>query len=206
MVLRVVERTRRVRANSGACAGRRERAARVVASARGAFTIEFALLLFAVITLFALVGEFLRVSLANQILATATKAAANRVASLSSTSGANCLNAVTGAFQGDRNARWLLDVNGDGTLSVNVTAAAANSWPDPSASTSDIEVVMGWDDDPSGGVDWSDGTAGDCGDTGSWLRLRAQVFIRPWFGLFRPLAPSGLPLRHESWARNTRTS
>lgn len=180
--------------------------ARGARSARGAVTVEFTLVIFAVITLFAVVGEFLRVSLADQILATATKAAANRVASLSTTSAANCRNAVTGAFQGDANARWLLDVNGDGTLSVNVTTATADSWPDPAASTSDVEVVLSWDDDPDGGVDWSDGVAGDCGGAGSWLRLRAQAFIRPWFGLFRPLAPTGLPLRHESWARNTRTT
>lgn len=175
-------------------------------SGSGAFTVEFALLLFGVIALFALVGEFLRVALANQILATATKAAANRVASLQASSGANCRNAITGAFQDDRNASWLLDVNGDGVLSVNVTTITTDRWPDPAASTSDIEVVMGWDDDPDGGVDWSDGVAGDCGDTGSWLRLRSQVLIRPWFALFRTVAPSGLPLRHESWARNTRTS
>lgn len=173
--------------------------------ARGAFTVEFALVLFAAITLFAVVGEFLRVSLLNQTLATTTKTAANSVASLLSTAGNNCQNAITTAFGADRNARWLLDLDNDGTLSVNVTTAAADQWPDAAASTSDVEVVISWDDDPNGGVDWSDSVAGDCGDTGSWLRLRAQVSVRPWFGLFRPLAPNGWPLRHESWARNTRT-
>lgn len=172
----------------------------------GAFAVEFTLFLFAAIALFAVVGEFLRVSLADQILATATKTAANRVASLTSTTGNNCQNAITGAFQQDQNARWLLDRDSDGTLSVNVTTATTDAWPDASASTSDVEVVISWDDDPDGGVDWSDATAGDCGDTGSWLRLRAQTTIRPWYGLFRPLAPNGLPIRHESWARNTRST
>lgn len=172
----------------------------------GAFTIEFTLLLFAAITLFAVVGEFLRVSLINQILATATKSAANRVASLTSTSGNNCQNAINAAFQANRNARWLLDLDNNGTLSVNITTAATDQWPNHIASTSDVEVVIGWDDDPTGGVDWSDGVAGDCGDTGSWLRLRAQASVRPWYGLFRPLAPNGWPLRHESWARNARST
>ena len=174
--------------------------------ARGAFTVEFTLILFAAITLFAVVGEFLRVSLVNQILATATKSAANRVASLTSTTGNNCQNAINAAFQADRNARWLLDIDNDGALTVNVTTAAGDRWPDHTASTSDVEVVIGWDDDPDGGVDWSDGVAGDCGDTGSWLRVRAQAVIRPWYGLFRPLVPNGWPLRHESWARNARTT
>lgn len=181
-------------------------ASRSLVGARGAFTVEFTLILFAIITLFAVVGEFLRVSLVNQVLATATKSAATGVASLVSTAGNNCQNAVTTAFQADRNARWLLDLDNDGTLSVNVTTAAADRWPDAAASTSDVEVVIGWDDDPDGGVDWSDGTAGDCGDTGSWLRLRAQVSVRPWYALFRPLAPNGWPLRHESWARNARST
>lgn len=188
----------------GPCAGKRWFGLR--RRACGAFTVEFTLVLFATVTLFAVVGEFLRISLVNQMLATATKSAANHVAALVSTAGNNCQNAITAAFQADGNARWLLDLNNDGTLTVNVTTAATNSWPDATASTTDVEVVIGWDDDPDGGVDWSDGVAGDCGDTGSWLRLRGQVSVRPWFALFRPLAPNGWPLRHESWARNARSS
>ena len=171
---------------------------------RGAFSVEFAFMLLAAIALFALVGEFLRVSLINQVLATATKSAARRVASLVSTAGNNCANAVTSAFSEDANARWLLDRNDDGTLSVNITTATTDIWPAVNASTSDIEVVLSWDDDPDGGVDWSDAVAGQCGGHGSWLRLRAQIAVPPWYGLFRPLAPNGLVMRHESWARNTR--
>ena len=182
------------------------RAGRGRNAARGAFTTEFALMLMAAIALFALVGEFLRVTLIDQVLATATKAAARRVASLTSTAGNNCANAVTSAFSEDANARWLLDRNNDGTLSVNVTTAATDIWPAANASTSDVEVMISWDDDPDGGVDWSDAVAGECGGQGSWLRLRAQIAVPPWYGLFRPLVPNGLVMRHESWARNTRTS
>lgn len=195
---------------STGCAGGRDRhgATAVVATGEqgGSLTVEFALILLTAIALFALVGEFLRVSLVDQILRTATKSAARRVAALGSTTGSNCNDAVTGAFQDDRNARWLLDRDDDGALTVNVTAASADLWPDVAASTSDVEVVISWDDDPDGGVDWSDGAAGDCGGRGSWLRLRAQVAVLPWYGLFRPLAPNGLIVRHESWARNTRSS
>lgn len=159
----------------------------------------------AAVSLFALVGEFLRVSLIDQVLATATKSAARRVASLTSTAGNNCQNAVTGAFAADANARWLLDRDNNGALAVNVTTATNDAWPDPAASTSEVEVVISWDDDPDGGVAFGDGVAGDCGDTGSWLRLRTQTVVRPWFALFRPVAPNGLVVRHESWARNTRS-
>lgn len=173
-------------------------------SARGAFSIEFSLMLIAAISLFALVGEFLRVSLMDQVLATATKSAARHVASLTSTAGDNCRNAITGAFDADANARWLFDGDSDGALAVNVTTAANDTWPDPAASTSEVEVVISWDDSPDGGVAFADSVAGDCGDTGSWLRLRAQTVVRPWFALFRPALPNGLVVRHESWARNTR--
>lgn len=159
----------------------------------------------AAVSLFALVGEFLRVSLIDQVLATATKSAARRVASLTSTAGNNCQNAITGAFAADANARWLLDRDNNGAVAVNVTTAANDAWPDPAASTSEVEVVISWDDDPDGGVAFGDGVAGDCGDTGSWLRLRTQTVVRPWFALFRPVVPNGLIVRHESWARNTRS-
>ena len=65
-----------------------------------------------------------------------------------------------------------------------------------------MKVAITWDDSPYDGVD--DGVAGNCGGTGSWVKVRSEVFVEPWFAPFRPLIPNGMPVRHESWGRANR--
>ena len=165
----------------------------------GALAVEFALLLFAAITLFAFVGEFLRLSLIDQQLSRTTHRAARAVAGLRT--GTGCEAEVRRVFGLDDRAAWLMDANNDGVLDVQV--ATANGWPDPTLG-GDVRVNISWDEDPADGVMWQDAVSGGCGRTGTWLRLRSHIVVRPWYGLFRPLAPNGLHLQHESWGHNNR--
>ncbi len=163
--------------------------------------VEFALFLFVGMSLFALVGEMLRFSLFDQMLARSAHAAARAVAGLPAPTG--CAAAIQTAFQNDRVGRWLFDRNGDGALGIAVETLTTDTWP-ARDETQEVQVAISWDTNPQGGVDWSDGTAGACGGTGSWLRLRAQIVLRPWFGPFRTASPNGLLVRQESWGRNVR--
>lgn len=167
--------------------------------ARGMFSVEFGLITLIALTLFAVVGEFLRVSLYDQTLARATHLSAQAVARLPVSSG--CAAAVTNAFANDGTARWLFDENNDGTVSVGFTTA--DGWP--ASDANEVQVSISWDGNPSDGVDWSEAVAGQCGDTGSWLRVRSRLAVRPWFAPFRAAAPNGVVLNHESWARNNRS-
>ena len=162
--------------------------------------VEFVLVLLASLSLFAIVGEFFRISLIDQILAGVTHRSARAAATLANDTG--CAARIRGVFQNDDTASWLLDRDEDGVLGVATSVGGA--WPRPSLDE-EVQVAISWDDDPDGGVDWGDGTAGRCGDTGSWLRVRAQVTVLPWFGPFRALAPGGFTLQHESWGRNNRS-
>ena len=167
--------------------------------ARGAMTVEFMLILLASLTLFALVGEFFRISLIDQVLAGVTHRSTRAAAVLPTDTG--CVARVQAVFSGDDTARWLFDRNDDGTLAVE--ARIGTNWPATNPAQ-EVQIAITWDDDPDGGVDWSDGTAGSCGDTGSWLRVRSQITVEPWFVPFRALAPQGFTLQHESWGRNNR--
>lgn len=167
--------------------------------AQGMFSVEFGLVTIIAIMLFALVGEFLRLSLFDQTLARATHSSARAVAALPVNSG--CVAAVSSAFAADGAGSWLFDANGDGSLAVGVVAA--DRWPTDDAN--EVQVTLSWDDDPSDGVDWGQAATGQCGGTGSWLRVRSRVEVRPWFAPFRAAAPNGLVLNHESWARNNRS-
>ena len=167
--------------------------------AQGMFSVEFGLVTIIAIMLFALVGEFLRLSLFAQTLARATHSSARAVAALPANSG--CVAAVSSAFAADSAGGWLFDANSDGTLAVGVVAA--DRWPTDDAN--EVQVTLSWDDDPSDGVDWGQAKTGQCGGTGSWLRVRSRVEVRPWFAPFRAAAPNGLVLNHESWARNNRS-
>lgn len=169
------------------------------ALAGGALAVEFALLLFSAITLFAFVGEFLRLSLIDQQLSRTTHRAARAVAGLRT--GTGCEAEVRRVFGLDDRAAWLMDANNDGVLEVQV--ATANGWPDQTLG-GDVRVNISWDEDPADGVTWNDAVSGGCGRTGTWLRLRAHTVVRPWYGPFRPLAPNGLHLQHESWGHNNR--
>ena len=163
--------------------------------------VEFGLLLIPSIMLFAFVGEWLRFSMISQTLTRTTHLSARAVAAQSTATG--CEDTVANTFRNDRTAVWLLDRNNDGVLEVVVTTA--DGWP---AATAEVDVAISWENDPNDATEteiaWDDAVAGRCGGTGSWLRLRARSAPRPWFGGFRPLLPNGLPLSHESWARNNR--
>ena len=166
---------------------------------RGVFSVEFALVLFIAIALFAFIGEFLRISMIDQALARATHVAARAVSTATTTSGCHAI--ASNAIQNDRGSNWALDSNGDGTIAFHVETTTG--WPDPT-NAGEVLMVITWDDDPSDTVDWSDGVGTSCGDTDSWLRLRTRVSVRPWFGPFRAAVPGGIVLRHESWGRNNR--
>ena len=166
----------------------------------GVFSVEFGLVMLIAIMLFAFVGEFLRISMVDQALATATHAAARAVAT--SPTGNDCHNLAGNAIQNARSAEWILDKNGDGTVAFD--AVTGTGWP--MAGAAEITIAISWDDDPADatGVDWSDATGTNCGGTDSWLRVRTRIAVDPWFGLFRLAVPNGIVLRHESWARNNR--
>ena len=159
--------------------------------------VEFALLLFSIILLFAFVAEALRFSLISQVLARTTHLSARSVVALPTASG--CEAAVRSTFANNATASWLLDSNNDGALDVRV--AIADGWP---SDAGEVNLALSWDDHPANGVNWNDAAAGSCGGTGSWLRIRARISALPWYGPFRALMPNGLPLTHESWGRNNR--
>lgn len=166
---------------------------------RGVFSVEFALTLFVAVALFAFIGEFLRISMIDQALARATSVAARAVAA---TPAANaCRAAASDAIRRDAASNWALDSDNDGTIATHIEAATG--WPDPS-NAGEVLMVITWDDDPAGGVDWSDAAGTGCGGTDSWLRLRTRIAVQPWFGPFRAATPNGIVLRHESWAKNDR--
>lgn len=186
-------------AEKGLSGGRKRGSNAPPKKARGMFSVEFGLITLIALTLFAVVGEFLRVSLYDQTLARATHLSAQAVGRLPVSSG--CAAAVTNAFAADGTARWLFDANNDGTVTVGFTTA--DGWP--AADANEVQVSISWDGNPTDGVDWSEAVAGQCGDTGSWLRVRSRLAVRPWFAPFRAAAPNGVVLNHESWARNNRS-
>ena len=167
----------------------------------GAMAVEFSLLLFSIIMLFAFCAEWLRFSLIDQTLARVTHLSARAVVALPTASG--CEAAVTNTFTNDPTASWLLDSDNDGVLDVAVTTA--DGWP---AATGEVNLAISWEDNPNDATEaqiaWDDAAAGSCGGTGSWLRLRASAAALPWYGPFRALMPNGLTLTHESWGRNNR--
>ena len=165
----------------------------------GVFSVEFALVLFVAMALFAFIGEFLRISLIDQALARGTHVAARAVSTATTSIG--CHAVATDAMQQDQGSNWALDTNNDGTIDFHVETT--DGWPDPT-NVGEVLMTISWDNDPAGGVDWSDATGTACGDTDSWLRLRTRIAVRPWFAPFRAAVPGGIVLRHESWGRNDR--
>ena len=163
------------------------------ARARGAVTVEYALVMTASLFLFGPVGEFFRLSLIDQTLARATHEAARAAAA----DPRNCATAIAGALAADNAARWLLDLDEDGSIGI---AAGNTGWPDNS-STSEILIGVSWDGDLADGVSWTTGTG--CGPNGSWMRVRAAIVVQPWFGPARRAWPDGgIRREHTSWARN----
>ena len=157
----------------------------------GAFTVEFVLILMGSLGLFAMAGEFLRLSLIDQTLARATHQAARAAGA----DPLNCNAAIRAAFEADGAARWLLDLDADGSIGI----APGAGWPDNS-STAEVRVEVASDADLADGVSW-DGSG--CGVEGSWIQVSSRIVVRPWFGPLRPMVPDGGFRRlHRSWARN----
>lgn len=167
----------------------------------GVIAVEFSLLLFTFLLLFAFVGEWLRFSLIQQTLSRMTHLSARAVSALPTSSG--CETAVTAVFNADPTSSWMLDSDNDGTLDVRVTTA--DGWP---ADAGDVSVAISWEANPNDAAEtdiaWDDAISGSCGGNGSWLRIRARTSPPPWYGPFRTLMPNGLSLTHESWGRNAR--
>jgi len=157
--------------------------------------VEFVLVLSSSFALFAFVGEILRLSFIDQTLARVTYLGARAVATMPTDSG--CEAVVKNVFQDDRVADWLFDANNDGEFAGVVAGTSGFG-----TGAEEVKVAITWDDDPYDGVD--DGVAGSCGGPGSWLKVRSEVFVEPWFAPFRPLVPNGMPVRHESWGRANR--
>ena len=167
---------------------------------RGLFSVEFGLTLLVAMVVYAFVGEFLRISLLDQVLARATHLAARAVAI--APTDFDCHARASNAISNDATSRWLLDSNDDGTIAFQV--ATATAWP-VRVDGVEVQLAISWDQDPADGIDYADTTGTGCGGTGSWLRVRSRIAVRPWFGLFRTwVATEGIVLRHESWARNNR--
>lgn len=160
--------------------------------AHGAVAVEYSVVLVASLALIAPAAEFLRLSFFDQTLARATHEAARAAAA----DPANCEAAVQRAFEADGAARWLFDVNDDGSIGI---ASGDDAWPDNS-SASEVQVGVSWDADLSDGVSWP---GSGCGVAGSWIRVRARLSVQPWFGPVREMWSGGVVRRqHESWARN----
>ena len=164
------------------------------ARARGTVTVEYALVMSASLLLFfGPVGEFFRLSLIDQTLARATHEAARAAAA----DPYNCATAIADALADDDAARWLLDVDDDGSIGI---AAGTTGWPDNS-STSEVLIGVSWDSNLADGVSWTTGAG--CGPDGSWMLVRAAIVVQPWFGPARAVWPGGgFRREHTSWARN----
>lgn len=151
---------------------------------RGAYVVEFVLVLMVMLPVTFTAGEFGRVSLSDQILARAT----HRAATAAGRNAADCEIEARETFAADAIARWLFDANDDGLLGF-VTGAV----PDPDAG-GEVRLDIAADDgDVSNGIDFA---AVGCGEAGAWIRAEATVPIRAPFG-------TGLIVRrHAAWAMN----
>ena len=166
----------------------------------GAMAVEFGLVFLASLALFGLAGEFIRISMIDQTLARVTYESAKAISGLPE-GDVDCENTIQRAFDRDVGARWLFDRNGDGT--VNIVFSFGPLWPQVTLND-EIGIAISWDNDPETAVDWNDAITGSCGGDGSWLRLRSQFAVQPWFGPVRPFW-GVMHRQHESWGRNSRT-
>ena len=164
--------------------------------------VEFSLVFLASLSLFGLAGELFRLSLIDQTLAEVTHESAQAVSSLPD-GDVECEETIQRVFDRNVGSRWLFDRNGNDSVDIVFSYSDSDAWPSVTLGD-EIGITISWDNDPEAGVDWSDATAGSCGGDGSWLRLRSQFAVQPWFGPVRPFW--GATYRqHESWGRNSRT-
>ena len=134
------------------------------------------MLMFAITVLFVPVGELIRISLFDQVLAEATHLAARAAASDPDNSEQQaCQDAIRAAFPRARLA-GLLDQDDSGVLDITFGDTGAD--PDPNAPAPpapDVEVEVEFMELlPTTG--WS----ADCGTPGSLIRVTATIEVEPW--------------------------
>ena len=164
---------------------------------RGAYLVDFVLVMIAAMGLVTPLAEFLRLSMIDQALARATHRAALAV----QRDPGNCQAAIQNAFQDDFLSSWLLDANDDGSVAIRVPNDRAAA--DGPLGAEEVLVAVDWDDPFNDGVCWQ--SAAGCSDTGcrafttahEWLQLRARIGVRSWSGID---LWQGLEREHRSWA------
>ncbi|MCY4028178.1 MAG: hypothetical protein OXH75_17925 [Acidobacteria bacterium] len=151
--------------------------------------MELALMLVvAVPVLFVPVGEFMRVSAFDQVLAEATHLAARAAAAEADNADpGRCREAIVEAF-GEARLWRLLDQDDDGTLAIG--------FPDFQVSGDEVEVRVQTMDL----FDHAPWQRPGCGEAGSLIRLRSEITVRPWSPMFGFW--DGVPRRAESLVRN----
>ena len=149
--------------------------------ARGQFAVEFVLMLmFAITVLFVPVGEMIRISLFDQVLAEATHLAARAAASDPANNDQQaCQAAIQDAFPQARLA-GLLDQDDSGAVDITFGNTSANPdpnapAPDPNAPAADVQVGVQFKELFAG--DWTDD---GCGTPGSLIRVIATIEVKPW--------------------------
>ena len=158
---------------------------------RGAYAVEFLIVLMGSLSLLVPLAEFLRMSLFDQALARATQQAARVAASVPAS---QCLARVSAVFQpraGETLVGWLLDTNGDGRVDVRDGAG----WP-----AAGVEVQVASSGVPDMGAAVGPWSWGACGSGGSLTVLRARMVVPYWSGFTRTVLGNGLPREHVSWA------
>lgn len=162
------------------------RFAPVPARQRGAYLVEFVLVLMVMLPVTFAAGEFGRVSLADQILARAT----HRAAVAAGRNAADCETEARQTFANDAIARWLFDANDDGAIGFGSAVSAT----DPDAAQPEVRLVINADDgDVSNGIEFDQS---GCGQAGAWIRAEATVPLRSRFGR------GTITRRHAAWALN----
>ena len=160
---------------------------------RGAYAVEFLIVLMGSLSLLVPMAEFLRMSLFDQALARATQQAARALAS--STPANQGLPRVAGVFQpraGETLIGWLLDLDGDGQVDVRDGAG----WP---AAGVEVQVACSGADSLVGAMgSWAWGACGAPG--GALTVVRARMVVPYWSGFTRTVLGNGLAREHVSWA------
>ena len=159
---------------------------------RGAYAVEFLLVLVGSLSLFVPMAEFMRLSLFDQALARATHQAARAAASPQVVT---CQNRVTEVYQGGDGETligWLFDANDDGQVDVRFE----DGWP---AVGGEVRVAMSGSANAGGTVGpWSWHTG--CGPGGSVTVLRTRIVVPGWSLFAQTLWPDGFAREHVSWA------
>lgn len=151
---------------------------------RGAYTVEFVLVLTVLIPVIVTAAEFGRVSLGDQALARAT----HRAALAAGQTPADCERQARDAFEDDAVALWLFDADDNGRISF-VTGIA----PDTAAGQEVRLDISADDGDVANGVTFDQAL---CGVPGSWIRVQASARVRSLFAL------GDMVRQRASWALN----